>query len=266
MADFGIQFDLSELEKEFNFFKDINKHLNKAIEKLAGEAYEKAIQFVQQGPSKLTSRQAEYLKNLEFKKEGSGKDAMYIIILHEPAMWIEEGVKAHNMKDTHLKGKDKVIIPFNHNKRNAKGEVQSSMMAPKQQDLYKEVKSFLKKNKVSLNKPINDNSGKPIISSPGNIKPAASFGKVPSKTVGKNSGESVLNRLNVYQHATKDKSGKSQITSTAMTFRTVSKNSEGWDVPDLKAALILDKVYSWILENYEKILMEQLPDLILQGV
>ncbi len=259
MADFGIQFDLSQLEKEFNFFKDINKHLNKAVENLAGQAYEQAIKLTQTGSKKLTSRQALYLKNLEFKKEGSGKDAIYIIVLHEPAMWIEEGVKAHNMKDTHLNGKKKVIIPFNHNKS------QPSMMAPKQQELFKEVKSFLKKNKVSLNKPINDNSGKPIISSPGNVKPAASFSKVPSKTVSKQSGESVLNRLNVYQHATKDKAGKSKITSTAMTFRTLSENSEGWDVPDLKAALILDEVYSWILENYEKILMEQLPDLILKG-
>lgn len=257
--DFALQFDLSQLEKEFSFFKNINKQLNQAIDNLAGQAYEKAIELAQQ---KLKSRRDIFLKNLEFKKEGSGDNTIYTIVLSEPALWIEEGMPAHNMKATHLNGKDKIIIPFKHNKG------QPSMMAPKQQELYKDVKSFLKKQKLSLNKPINDNSGKPILSSPGNVRAAASFSKVPSLVKSKKSGESVLNRLNVYQHSTQDKQGKQKITSTAMTFRTLSKNSSDseWNVPDLKAVKILDEVYSWILENYEKILMEQLPDLILKGV
>jgi hypothetical protein len=255
---FDLKFDLSQLEKEFNFFKNINKQLSNAMDNLAGQAYEKAIELAQE---KLKSRRDPFLNNLEFKKEGSGDRAVYIIVLHDAGLWVEEGVEAHNMKDTHLKGKDKVVIPFNHNK------MQSSMMPQKQQQLYKEVKSFLKKQKISMTKPINDNSGKPIISSPGAVKPAASFSKVPSSIKSKKSGESVLNRLNVYQHSTQGKDGKQKVSKTAMTFRTLSKNSgdNEWNVPDLKAANILDEVYSWILENYEKILMEQLPDLILRG-
>jgi len=254
--DFNIKFDLSQLEKEFSFFKDINKRLNKAIDNLAGQAYEKAIELAQ---SQLKSRRDLFIQNLEFKKEGSGDNTVYYIIVHEKALWIEEGMPAHNMKGTHLKGKDKVIIPFNHNKN------QKSMMAPKQQELYSEVKSFLKKNKISLNKPINDSMGKAIISKPGVVKAAASFGNVPSKTKSKRSGESVLNRLNVYQHESTNSAGKSKITSSAITFRTLSKGGEGWDVPDLKAAKILDQVYDFILQNYKKILEEQLPNLILSG-
>lgn len=256
--EFDLKFDLSQLEKEFHFFKDINKHLTQAMDNLAGQAYEKAIELAQQ---KLKSRRNTYLANLSFKKEGSGENTMYYIVLDEKALWIEEGMAAHNMKDTHLKDKDKVIIPFEHNKG------QPSMMPKKQQELYGEVKSFLKKQKMSLNKPINDNAGKPILSSPGNVKPAASFGSVPSKHVSKKTGESVLNRLNIYQTATKGANGKEKITKTAITFRTLSKNSgDGeWNVPELKAAKILDEVYSWILQNYQKILMEQLPGLIIQG-
>ncbi len=122
---------------------------------------------------------------------------------------------------------------------------------------------------MSLNKPINDSAGKPILSSASNVRPAASFSNVPSKHVSKKSGESVLNRLNVYQHSTQDKQGKQKITSTAMTFRTLSKNSDNdeWIMPESKskAVHILDDVYSWILQNYERILMESLPDLIIKG-
>jgi len=256
--DFDIKFDLSQLEKEFNFFKDINKNLSKAMDNLAGQAYEKAIELAQE---KLKSRRDTYLKNLSFKKEGSGENTIYYIVLSEKALWIEEGVGAHNMKDTHLKGKDKVIIPFQHNKG------QPSMMPKKQQELYGEVKSFLKKQKMSLNKPITDHAGKAILSSPGNVQPAASFGSVPSKHKSKKTGESVLNRLNIYQTAIKDSKGNEKITKTAITFRTLSKNSgdDEWNVPELKPAKILDEVYTWILQNYQKILMEQLPGLIIQG-
>lgn len=259
MADFDLKFDLSELEKEFNFIKNINKHLSKAMDNLSGQAYEKAIELAQQ---KLKSRRDTYLKNLSFKKEGSGDDTIYYIILHEDALWIEDGVPAHNMKDTHLKGKDKVIIPFEHSKG------QPSMMPQKQKELHGEVKNFLKQNKIALNgKPIKDTSGQPILSSPGNVKPAATFGSVPSKHVSKKTGESVLNRLNVYQTSIKDSKGKEKITKTAITFRTLSRNSDDseWNVPELKPVHILDEVYTWILENYEKILMEQLPGLIIQG-
>lgn len=256
--DFEIKFDLNELKEQFDFFKNINKHLSKAMDNLAGQAYEKAIELAQE---KLKSRRDTYLKNLSFKKEGQGENTIYYIVLSEKALWIEDGVPAHNMRDTHLNGKDKIIIPFQHNKG------QPSMMPQKQADMYKDVKSFLKKQKLSLNKPINDSSGKPILSSPGNVKPAASFGSVPSKHVSKKSGESLLNRLNIYQSNTQDKSGNSKMTTTAMTFRTLSKNSpdDTWNVPELKPVHILDEVYDWILQNYEKILMEQLPDLILKG-
>ncbi len=127
MADFNLKFDLSQLEKELNFFKNINKHLSKAMDNLAGQAYEKAIELAQE---KLKSRRDTYLKNLSFKKEGSGSETIYYIILSEPALWIEDGVPAHSMKSTHLKDKEKVIIPFNHNNG------QPSMMPQKQQQLF----------------------------------------------------------------------------------------------------------------------------------
>ncbi len=256
--DFNIKFDLSPLVEQMSYFKDIDKKLATALDSLAGQAYEKAIELAQQ---KLKSRRDTYLKHLSFTKQGQGNDTVYLIVLSEEALWIEEGMSAHNMKDTHLNGKDKVIIPFQHNKG------MPSMMPKKQAELYKEVKSFLKKNKMSLNKPIMDKAGKSNISSAGNVKPAASFGSVPSKHVSKKTGESVLNRLNVYQHQSQTKTGKTKTTSTAMTFRTLSQNSDKseWNVPQLPPAKILDEVYDWILQNYEKIMQESIGDVLLKG-
>ncbi len=256
MANQVLSFDLSELEREFNFFKDITKHLSDSLENLAAEAYERAVQIANE---KLTSRRADYLGALKFYKDKAND--VYVIELNQSAMWIEEGIHLHNMKQTHLKGKDSVIIPFNHNKNIP------SMMSSKQQQTYGEIKSFLRKQKVSLTKPIKDTSGAPILSSPGNVKPAASFNKIPSKTVSKKSGESVLNRMQIYQHETKDKQGNSKISKTMITFRTLSKNSKDseWNVPAQDGVLILDRVYDFILQNYQEILMKSLPDLILSG-
>lgn len=256
--DFNLKFDLSQLQEQMSYFKDLNKNVSKALDNLAGQAYEKAIELAQQ---KLKSRRDTYLKHLSFTKEGSGDNTVYIIVLSEEALWIEEGVAAHNMKSTHLNGKDKVVIPFQHNKGIP------SMMPQKQADMYKEVKSFLKKNKMSLNKPILNKTGSPTISTPGNVKPAASFGSVPSKHVSKKSGKSLLNNLNVYQHESTSQSGKKKTTSTAMTFRTLSRNSSDseWNVPNLPGAKILDEVYDWILQNYERILQESLANIIITG-
>lgn len=257
MATYGLQFDLSQLEKEFSFFNDINKRLENAIETLAAQAYGQAIKLTQE---QLTSRRNTFLENLSFSKEGSGKDAVYVIILNAKAMWIEEGHEAFNLKDT-LKGETSRVVPFKHNSN------QPSLQSAKQQQAYSEIKSFLKKNKVSLSKPITNQAGQPILSSPGNVRPAATFSKVPSSTVSKKSGESILNRMNIYQHETTGKGGQKSIQKSIMTFRTVSQNSDTseWNIPPLKAAKIMDQTYQWILENYEKIISEALVDIIVSG-
>ena len=76
------------------------------------------------------------------------------------------------------------------------------------------------------------------------------------------SGESVLNRLNVYQTASKNRAGKDVINKTMMTFRTLSKNSKSpWLIPARDGIHVLDQVYAWLQSNYERILAESLKNM-----
>jgi hypothetical protein len=244
--DFKISFDLTELTKEFKYFKDIEKRVSGAIDVLAAQAYGQAIKLVQQ---QIRSQRNLYLENLEFTSQGSGDNKVWLIILHENAMWIEEGSKAHTLQEVALKGGAKSrVIPFNNNKNIP------SMSSDKQKSIQQDVKKFLNTQKISLNKPIGSVAGK-----------VASFNKVPSKTTSKHSGESVLNRMNLYQTKTISKTGKSTTHTTAMTFRTLSADGTDWNIPEYKAKKILDQTYDWILTNYEKIVTEQLQLIVVKG-
>ena len=132
------------------------------------------------------------------------------------------------------------------------------MSSDKQKQILSDVKDFIKSQKLSLNKPMGTQS------MGGKVKPVRSFPTVPSKITNKK-GQSVLNKMNVYQTSMPTKSGGTKTQSTVMTYRTLTSDSDGWDVPELKGAKILDQVYDWILQNYERILQERLPALILGG-
>lgn len=259
MANQSIKLDVSELEKAFSFVKDINKRLSDAMENLAQAAYAQAIKLAQ---TKLKETRNIFLENFSLVKEGSASSPVYVLLLKEKAVWIDEGFPEHNMKDTHLNGKDSMVIPFQHNKN------QSSMMGENQKARYNEIKKFLKKQGVGLDKPINDNSGKPIISSKNSVKAAKSFANVPSAKVGKVSGESVLNRLNIYQHEVRQKDGSTKVAKTMMTFRTLSSKSgpDEWQVPARKAADIMDETFDFIIQNYQRILTESITNLIAKNI
>lgn len=245
-GDFEIKFDLTQLTEQFQFFKDINKKVGLAVDVLAAQAYAKAIELVQQ---QIRSNRNLYLENLEFTSTGSGDSKVYLIILHESAMFIEQGVKEHSLQSVALKGGEKSrVIPFVNNKNIP------SMSSDKQKQILSDVKTFLSSQKMSLNKKIGSGEGK-----------VASFSKVPSQMKSKHSGESVLNRLNVYQTQMPKNGGGTKTQSTAMTFRTLKADGPDWLIPELKAKLILDQVYDWIIQNYKRILQEQLQFLILNG-
>lgn len=249
---FSVKFDFSQLEKEIRNLAKLEEKINTSIGNLAKAAYLQAIALAKQ---KLHSTQNLYLENLKFETTTSGQYASYLIILNEPAVWIDDGHGEIDMRKTHLKGRDKLIIPFTHKKEG----MQKSTMSPTQQGLYQEIKNSLKQNKMSLSKPINDPFGKPVLSSPGKPRAAAMIAKVASQKKGSMSGESVLNRLHIYQSEQK-KTGK--VSKTFMTFRTLSEDSKAeWIIPAYKAQKILDETYNWILTNYNKFLEEGLANL-----
>jgi len=250
MADgnFSLDINFDSFKEQILKLTNIGPTLNRSIESVATQAYGEAIRLAQE---KLRTNRNIYLENLLLEKSKNSNENTYVIILREKALWVEEGVAAHNLKKTHLKNRDSVIIPFEHNKNIP------SMMSDKQQQIYKEIKNVLRKEKINIAKPIVSSAGVPIISTIKKITPAAVITNVPSQYKSKATGQSILNNLNIYQHELKTKSGP-KIQKTMMTFRTLNKQSTGWNVPELKGVKILDTTYQWILENYMRIITEYL--------
>lgn len=247
MSNFSFTLDIKPLTDQFAKIKGIDASLKKAIDSLATQAYGEAIRLVQ---LKLRSNRNLYLENLALDKKQTGGAPEYVIILRDKAMWIEEGLPARNLKDSHLKGKQSVVIPFTHNKN------QRSLMSDKQFMIYDEIKAALKQEKISLTRPILNSNGSIALSTVKKIVPAATLVNVPSYFKSKSTGQSILNNLQVYQHQGPGPNAK--VKKTLMTFRTMSANSKGWDVPELKGVKILDEVYQWILDNYSRIITQSI--------
>lgn len=244
---FDFSLDIQPFKDQIEKIKNVDNVLRKSIESLSTQAYGEAIRLVQ---LKLRSNRNLYLENLSLKKVNDGNAPEYAIILREKALWIEEGLPARNLKDSHLKGKQSVVIPFTHNSN------QPSLMSDKQLLIYGEIKEALKKEKISLAKPIRNANGSAVISTVKKVTPAATLVNVPSYFKSKSTGQSILNNLQIYQHQGPGPNAK--IKKTLITFRTMSANSKGWDVPALKGVKILDEVYQWILDNYAKIITQHI--------
>jgi len=247
-SGFKLDINFDQFRQQLSKISGIENIFLNALDVVAVQAYSEAVRLAQ---NKLRSTRNLYLENLILEKPKSKKNPVYIIVLRDKATWIEEGVPAHNLKKTHLKNRNSVVIPFKHNQNIP------SLMSSKQQVIYNEIKKTLKKEKISLKNPITNTQGVPVISTVKKIIPAAIITDVPSQFKSKQTGKSILNNLTIYQHETKTPKGKS-VQKTIMTFRTLNKNSKGWDIPELKGVKILDEVFSWILENYLKIITEQL--------
>ncbi len=135
-------------------------------------------------------------------------------------------------------------------------------MSQQQSKLFTDIKVAMKQNNIPLKKPITDNTGKPVLSTATKPRAAAMIKNVESSIKGSASGESVLNRLNIYQTASKNRNGKDVINKTMLTFRTLSKNSKSpWQIPARDGIKVLDQVYQWLQSNYERILSESLKNM-----
>ncbi len=242
---FNVNFNFSELEKEIQNLAGIEAKVNKSIENLAKGAFNQAIAIAKQ---KLHATYQMFLDNWHLEIDSTGRFTAYILILKEKAVFVDDGHPELKLKETHLNGKDSVIIPFTHKKEG----MLSSTMSQQQQNLYQEIKQSMSKNKIPLQNPIKDKFGAAILSTSAKPRAAAMIASVASQKVGSQSGESVLNRLHIYQHQNKS---TGQINKTMMTFRTMSKDGKAsWIVPARESRHILDQTYQWILDNYTKFL------------
>lgn len=248
-----VTINVEPLIKTIKQLSELKKPINQSIERLAMAAFDQAVALVNQ-KLKSDRERGIYLKNLHFEKNKTGGFDKYLIILDEPALYIEDGHPDIDMKKTHLKGRDYVRIPFKHKEKGSEKN--------KQNDMMREIKTALKENKIPITKPILDKKGSAILSTKENPRAAAMIKRVNSNYKGSVSGQSFLNNLNVYQTERTNRAGNKVIDKTYMTFRTLSKNSKAkWVIPGKPGINVFDDIYKFIETNYQKFLDEQLKNL-----
>lgn len=253
--DIKVTLNLEPLIKTIKQLQELKKPINQSIERLAMAAFDQAVSLANQ---KLKSDRERnlFLQNLHFEKNKMGGFDSYLIILEEPAMFIEDGAPAIDMRKTHLKGRKYVRIPFKHPGKEIPG------MKDKQQNLVREIKTAMKENKMPLTKPIVNSKGSPIISTPEKPRAAALIKKVNSMYKGSRSGKSILDNLTVYQTERTNNRGNKTIDRQYMTFRTLSNESNAeWKIPAKKGVDIFSEIYKWIEISYSKFLDDQLKNL-----
>jgi len=153
MSDIVLNINTQELQ---DMVKDLDEDhvrgvLQNAAASLAAQAH---AHVVEKAAEKMKSRREMYVKQLDLKKLDDG---VHAVILYQPAMWIEEGMPAHEMIDDLLKKNAKVaegengeryrykVIPFQHDKA-------PTRMAPAALDLRNTLKAHMDQNKIPWHK------------------------------------------------------------------------------------------------------------------
>lgn len=238
----------------------IESALQEAAKTLALQAHAHIIEQVQQ---KLHSTRDKYLGALTF--EQVSPDA-WVISLDKSAMWIEEGLEAHEMIDDLLSspkakmskdGGKYMVVPFKQNKN-------PTQQTRAQKDLTDTVKSELSRRQIPFGKLETDASGKPklgllhkfdITKAPTKTQQGPGQGHGPIGAVRQgNTGIPFLQGVRVYQKEIKDAEGKSKTVKDIMTFRVVSSKQKGsgkWVHPGLEARSFFDEAHDWALSQWE---------------
>lgn len=241
---FKINTDLSAFAGLSVITENLQKEIEQAGEKLVIATHAKIIEDVN---TRLHSSKNTYLSSLKVVRPSNDT---WIILLEPKAMWIEEGVAPNTeMIDQTLKGKESKVIPFQHN-------VVKQEQTTAQASLTQTLKSEMKKKGIPFDRLERDSSGKPKI---GRLH---SFDVIKNVPKSKFTGQSYLQKVNVYQRQIKNSTGKMSTQRSIMTFRTMSVKQKGtgmWVHPGYAAQKFLDEAFEWAQNKWNN---EILPDLL----
>ena len=288
MSLIKVDLDASEIiELAHKLPEAVQEALAKAAEFLSLEMHARITERVN---AQLKSRRGIYLDNLHITQES---DLTWLIVLDEPALWIEEGLEEHEMIDnllggqgvkTALDGSKYRAIPFHHTGL-------PSAITPEQQNLQNAIKKQLKRAKNELTgtrgipykKIERDPSGMPYtgrlhrlnVNTP--IKtahgPGQGWGAIGRPRQGP-TGIPFLKGVSIHQKLLKGPDGKPLMDSEGMpqarrdilTFRTVSSKHKGtgrWVHPGLEAKNFMDEAVDWAEDEWKNKIRDQiLADLI----
>jgi hypothetical protein len=243
--------DVASIVSELKEFKEeVSQDLKKSAGNLAVMTHAKVSEMAQE---ELHSSREQFLKSLSFEEIAEG---IWVVAVDESGLWIEEGMKNHDMKLDLLKNNTKTskdghkykTIPFDYGKTN-------TQMTPKTQEFVNYLKQSLKKEKVPYRKIERNPDGSPRI---GKLH-SFNFGNPRGTMGGPGKGNTpVFQGVSIYQSMTKSGSVKRDI----MTFRTVTdgpKSDGKWEHPGLEGHKFLDKALEWCTTKFEE---EILPEIL----
>jgi hypothetical protein len=240
MINLKFNINADEIAAEFKgAMLEVKQEIEAAVENLATLTHAKIKELADE---KLHSTHKTYMDSLEGPEEIS--PGVFVITLHQDALFIEEGLKNNfDMKPGLLDGKKYRIIPFEH----TKGPSQST---PKAQMIVDKLKSELKRAKIPYKKIEKTADGSPRVGLLHKIN-------LPSQKPSPVASHEALHGVRIYQ--TLNKNGKAR--RSIFTFRTVSAGpaSDGkWIHPGLEKKQFFEKALEWAEKEFETVILPEI--------
>jgi len=233
------------------FAKDIEDEMNKSMKNLATLAHAQIKLEASRGEDKLKTTLSMYLEALSEPQETA--PGLYVITLDEKALFIEEGMTAHDMKPDLLQGRKYRVIPFKYNTK-------PTDTAPDTQLLISAIQNKLKSEKIPYSKIEYNPDGSPKLGKLHDLKWGVNLrdqskdgrmsGNIGAKVPGKGNTPR-LQGLSIYQKL--DQTGN--VRRDILTFRTVSAGPAGdgkWMHPGLAAKKYMDKAMEEATRMWEE--------------
>jgi hypothetical protein len=234
------------------FAKEVEEDIRKAMENLATLTRAQIALEAARGDDKLNSTLHIYMDNLSDVQTSA--PGVYVITLDEKALWIEEGLTAHDMKPDLLQGKPYRVIPFKYNTKPSQTE-------PSTQLIVSAIQRELKSRKIPYSGIEKNEDGSPKLGKLHDLKWGVNLrDQRKDGTMGGNIGMKIpgkgntprLQGLSIYQKIDKN---TGNVRRDILTFRTVSAGpaSEGkWLYPGLKAKRYMDKAMEEAMRQWEE--------------
>jgi hypothetical protein len=247
MSTLNININTEDLIKDLSDIKDLARDtINKAVGSLAASTNAKVHELASE---QLKTTSSKYRKALNFEEISKN---VWVVSLDESMLWREEGMAAHSQIDDLLRNNAKIsqdgekykYIPMDYSGP-------ESEQSPKTKELVKQIKSYLKTERISFKKVEFDPNGNPRL---GKIHSM----NIPSDKPTAKASTPALQGINIYQKM--GASGKVERHITA--FRTVSESQkeEGkWRHPGIRGANLFDQAFEWAVSTWET---EILPEIM----
>jgi hypothetical protein len=242
------------------FAKEVEADINSAMRELATLTRAQIAMEAQRGDDKLNSTQHIYMEALSDVDDSA--PGLYVITLDEKAMWIEEGLTAHDMKPDLLQGKTHRVIPFKY-------DTKPTQTQPSTMLLVDAIKRKLKSEKIPYKNIEYNQDGSPKLGKLHDLKWGVNLrDQRKDGTMGGNIGMKIpgkgntprLQGLSIYQQIDKN---TGNVRRDILTFRTVSAGpaSDGkWLHPGLKAKKYMDKAMEEAIRQWEEKILPGIVD------